>query len=101
MRRALPLTLLLALLLPAAAQAHQLSTSAAKDETAFYAGQVVERTSATRFKVTSCRRQSAHAVTCAFKIYGPRGYRCSGRVRTTFADDVSYDTISRAVDRCS
>jgi hypothetical protein len=97
MRRALPILLLAALLLlPAGAQAHTLSVSAARAEAAFYAGDLVQRGKGARFKVTSCRRHSAHAVSCGFKIYGPRGYRISGRVRTEHAGSTSYDTISRA-----
>jgi hypothetical protein len=41
-------------------------------------------------------------VSCGFKIYGPRGYRCGGRVRTALAGKASNETVSRAlVDRCS
>ena len=98
MRRALPLILLAALLLfPTGAQAHTLSVSAARAEAAFYAGDLVQRGKGTKYKVTSCRRHSAHAVSCGFKISGPRGYRISGRVRTEHASSTSYDTISRAI----
>lgn len=101
MRRTLPLALLLALLIPSGAQAHELSVSSARAETAFYAETVLERGPATRFRVHSCRRHSSHAVSCAFRLSGRRGYRCAGRVRTVSAGSTSYDTISRAVaDRC-
>jgi len=97
MRRALPLLLLAALLFPTGAQAHTLSTSAARAEAVFYAESLVQRGPGKRFKVTSCKRHSAHAVSCGFKIYGARGYRVSGRVRTEHASSTSYDTISRAI----
>jgi hypothetical protein len=102
MRRALPLTLLLALLLPSGAQAREVSVSAARAETAYYAQTLVERGAGMRFRVHSCRRRSPHSVSCGFRIYGPRGYRCDGRVSTAQAARTSYDTISRAVvDRCA
>jgi hypothetical protein len=87
----------MAVAFPAGAEAHQLSVSAAREEAAFYAESLVQRGPGTHFKVTSCRRHSAHAVSCGFKINGPRGYRVSGRVRTEHADGRSYDTISRAI----
>ena len=93
--------LLLLLLIPAAAQAHEVSASAARAEAAFYAESLVEEGPGTRFRVHSCRRHSSHAVSCAYRIYGARGYRCGGRVRTVAADSRSYDTISRVVsDTC-
>ena len=101
MRRILPLVLLLALLIPAAAQAHGLSVGSARTETAYYAEMVIEQGHGTHYRVSSCRRHSSSVVSCAFKIYGKRGYRCGGRVRTALAGAASNDTISRAVaDRC-
>lgn len=98
MKRALPILLLAVLLLfPTGAQAHTLSLSAARTEAAFYAGDLVQRGKGTRYKVTACKRHSAHAVSCGFKIYGARGYRVSGRVRTEHASSTSYDSISRAI----
>lgn len=97
MRRALPFILLVALLFPTGAQAHSLSVSAARAEAAFYAGDLIQRGKGTRFKVGSCRRHSAHAVSCVFRIYGPGGYRASGRVHTAHASSTSHDTISRAI----
>ena len=101
MRRTLPLTLLLLLLIPSGAQAHEISGSAARAEAAFYAETLVEDGPGTRFRVSSCSRHSSHAVSCAYRIYGAGGYRCGGRVRTVAADNRSYDTISRVVsDTC-
>ena len=101
MRRALPLGLLLALLIPAAAQAQGLSASSARTETAYYAEMVVEQGHGTRYRVGACRRHSSRVVSCAFKIYGKRGYRCGGRVRTALASSAGNETVSRAlVDRC-
>jgi hypothetical protein len=102
MKRALPLGLLLALLLPAGAQAHGLSVSSARTETAYYAETVMEQGQGTHYRVVACRRHSSRTVSCGFKIYGPRGYRCGGRVRTALAGKASNETVSRAlVDRCS
>ena len=97
MRRALPGIIIAALALPAGAEAHQLSSSTARTETAYFAEQLVERGPGTHFKITSCRRHSAHAVSCGFRIYGSRGYRVSGRVRTEHASSRSYETLSRAI----
>jgi hypothetical protein len=93
--------LLLLLLIPTGAQAHEVSGSAARAEAAFYAETLVEDGPGTRYRVYNCRRHSGHAVSCAYRIYGPGGYRCGGRVRTAAADSRSYDTISRVVsDTC-
>ena len=99
MRRAFLFILVLALLLPAGAQANALTVSAARTEATFFAEDVVARGAGTHYRVYSCRRHSARAVSCAFKVTGPRGYRCSGRVRTALVGDSSYETISRATVR--
>jgi hypothetical protein len=101
MRRALPLVFLLALLIPAAAQGHGLSSSSARTETAYYAEMVVEQGHGTSYRVGSCRRHSSRVVSCAFKVYGKRGYRCGGRVRTSLVRGAGNETVSQAlVDRC-
>ena len=101
MRRALPLALLLLLLIPSGAAASGVTSSAARAEAGFYAETLVEEGPGKRFRVYSCRRHSARAVSCAYRIYGAGGYRCGGRVRTVAANSRSYDTTSRVVsDTC-
>jgi hypothetical protein len=94
-------TLLLAALCPAAAQAHVLSSSTARAEARAYAERLIEHRIGPRARVGSCRRHSVHAVSCAYRIYGSRGYRCGGRVHTASLDHVGSDTVSRVVgDSC-
>ena len=100
-RPLLVFTLLAALLCPAPAQAHQLSSSTARAEARFYAETLVERGVGSRYRVGFCRRHSARAVSCACRIYGSRGSRCGGRVRTAYLSDAGSDTISRVTaDSC-
>jgi hypothetical protein len=102
MRRVLLLLgLSLTLICAAAAKAHELSSSTARAETRFYAESLIEDGIGLRYRVHSCRRHSGHAVSCAFRIYGRHGFRCGGRVRTSYLDHASPDTVSRlVVDRC-
>ena len=93
-------TLALVLICPAAAQAHQLSSKTARAEARFYAETLIEEGFGSRYRVRSCRRHSGRAVSCAFRIYGPRGFRCGGRVRTAYLGHGGGDTVSRAFDRC-
>lgn len=95
------LTLSLAMIGPAAAEAHQLSVSNARAEARFYAGTLVEEGIGTRYRVGSCKRHSGHAISCGFRISGPGGFRCGGRVRTAYLDHASSDTVSRVTsDSC-
>lgn len=94
------LMLAIVLLCPAAAQAHQLSSSTARAEARFYAETLIESGVGTRYRVHSCRRHSKRAVSCGFRIYGAGGYRCGGRVRTAYLAHAGGDTVSRAFDRC-
>ncbi len=92
---------LAASLWPAAAQAHRLSSSTARAEAAYYAESLIERGLGSRYRVHSCRRHSRRAVSCGFRIYGSRGLRCGGRVRTVYPSDASADTVSRVLrDSC-
>lgn len=97
----LVLTLVIALLCPAVAQAHELSSSTARAEARFYAETLIESGVGTRYRISSCRRHSRRAVSCGFRIYGSGGYRCGGRVRTAYLGHAGGDTVSRAFDRCS
>lgn len=93
-------TLALVLICPAAAEAHELSSKTARAEARYYAESLVEEGYGSRYRVRSCRRHSVHAVSCGFRIYGPRGFRCGGRVRTAYLEHAGGDTVSRAFDRC-
>ena len=93
-------TLALVLVCPAAAQAHELSSKTARAEARYYAETLIEEGYGSRYRVHSCRRHSGHAISCAFRIYGPRGFSCGGRVRTSYLGHAGGDTVSRAVDRC-
>ena len=100
-KRLLLLTLVIAALCPSGAQAHELTSSAARAEAAYYAQSLIDSGVGSRFRIHSCRRDSGHAVSCAFRIYGARGARCGGRVRTAYLGHGSSDTVSRVVaDRC-
>ena len=100
-RLLLLLTLPLVILCPAAARAHELSSSTARAEARAYAEGLIDDGIGTRARVGSCRRHAAHSISCAFRIYNGRGYRCGGRVRSSYFDHGSPDTISRVlVDRC-
>lgn len=101
MRKLLLLPTVLLALLPSASQAHELSSSTARAETRAYAESLIDEGIGSRYRIGSCRRHSGHAISCAFRIYGARGYRCGGRVRTAYLDHASPDTVSRAFDRCS
>ena len=91
---------LLAGICPTAAQAHELSSSTARAETRAYAEMLIEEGPGSRYRIGSCRRHSGHSISCSFRIYGARGYRCGGRVRTSYGSHLGGDTVSRASDRC-
>jgi hypothetical protein len=99
-RLLLLLTFLMVLMCPAAAQAHELSSSTARAEARFYAETLIASGVGTRYRILSCRRHSKHTVSCGFRIYGADGYRCGGRVRTAYLGHAGGDTVSRAFDRC-
>ena len=91
---------LIGLLLPVTAQAHDMSSSTARAETRYYAETLVERGVGSRYRVLSCRRHSGHAVSCAFRVYSAGRYRCGGRVRTASVGHAGWNTVSRATDSC-
>ena len=100
-KRLLALPLFIVLLVPAGVQAHEMSSSTARGETAYYAQGLVDEGVGSRYRVSSCRRHSTHSISCAFRIYGSRGYRCGGRVRTTYLGHGTSETVSRVVaNRC-
>ena len=100
MRQLLLLLTLPIVLCPAAAQAHELSSSTARTEARFYAETLVESGVGTRYRIHSCRRHSKRAVSCGLRICDARGYRCGGRVRTAYLAHAGGDTVSRAFHRC-